>query len=84
MIPFRPVNYSLNAVGKNLASSKFKYIWEIEMEGITHSIEFWDSRTSGYKRYLVDRVNENSKGMYYYLEKLKNFHFNSTSIHIQF
>ena len=57
-----------------------QYIWEFELRGIFHKIEFWDSKLSGKKKLSVDgeviNDNPNNDGIYIYSFQLDSYDFN--------
>jgi len=61
MSTVKGISFSCLEVGKNVKSSKLRYGWKIEVDGVTHLIEFYDSKVSGKKRVFRNGIQVVSK-----------------------
>ena len=50
------LDFACNQIGKSMKASKLRYIWKLELNGVLHQIEFYDSKLSGKKRLFRDGI----------------------------
>ena len=59
------LDYSRSMIGIKIPSSKYRYFWKLDVDGVEHSIEFLDSRLSGKKRLFIDGVKTFKKTKFF-------------------
>ncbi len=47
--------YKCEEVGKNIKASKLKHLWEFKIDGVSHTVELYESRFTNKRKILADK-----------------------------